>query len=39
MKKVIYLMAFVLTTLLSVSCGSDDGGGSTGDPSEPIVGN
>lgn len=32
-------MVFVLTTLLSVSCGSDDGGESTGDPSEPIVGN
>lgn len=37
MKKTIYLMAFVLTTLLTLSCSSDSKGSSTG--SDSIVGN
>ena len=39
MKKSIYLFVFVLTSLLSISCDSDDGGGSTGGSSDVIVGN
>jgi hypothetical protein len=39
MRKSIYVMAFVLTTLLNVSCSSDDNGNPTGSSSDVIVGN
>ncbi len=39
MKKLLYLMAFVCTTCLILSCSSDDEGDKTGGSSDVIVGN